>query len=147
MLVYTKIALLIVAAFLNFRSPKLMILTVIIGVDIFLPIPSDAGRVTWCVDCIFVDFITGFLVLFFETEVSCALCLICLGLVPIHSIYMQYGSAKFPEYRSIVPVMECMMLFFCIIGGLSYTHPEHKITSIIRKHFWWVFFNTNLKLK
>jgi hypothetical protein len=140
-----KIILFIFAILLNFRHPRLLILTVIIGIDMFLPIPVDEGRTVWCIDCIFIDFIAGFLVLFFETKISCALCLTCLSLIPVHSVYLQLGSANFPEYRAIVPFFECLMIIFCIIGGITETYPKRKFSEALSKYIGWMFFKEKAK--
>jgi len=116
-------------------------LTAVIAVDVFLPIPSNAGRYTWCMDCIFVDATAGFLALCFESEISLALFFVCIALIPVHAAYMQYGVAHFPEYKVIVPTFECIMLFFCVIGGINELYPNHKGAAIIRKCLGWVFYN------
>lgn len=145
MLEYIKVILLIVAVLLNYKNKNMVAIIAIIGFDILLPIPIDAGRAVWCMDCIIVDALAGFLILLVDTSITSALCMLCFSLVPIHLIYLQAGRAHFPEYGIIVPIIECAMLFFCIVGGATETHATHKLAAIIRKYFLWMLFDSRIK--
>ena len=147
MLDYVKCLLFIVAILINRCSKTMLYLTLIIGADLFMPIPDNAGRAVWCVDCVIVDALAGFLVLMFDAVVALDLCILCYILVPIHLVYMQLGFARFPAYAEIVPIIECTMLMICIIGGITAAYPTHRVTAAIKKHLWWMFLGFNLKQK
>lgn len=145
MLMSAKIAMLIIAIALTFRSKRLLLMTILVGADIFAPVPTNAGREVFCMDCIYIDAALGFLILLFNAEVSLAMSIICGALVAMHFAYLQAGSAQFPEYKLLVPILECVMLFLCTIDGILELHPKNKIATFIRKYFFWTFFNLHLR--
>jgi hypothetical protein len=133
MLEIMKIILLIGALLLNYRNRNMVAIILITAFDILMPIPSNAGRAVWCEDCMIVDGLAGFLVLFFDTGITFALCTLCFSLIPVHLIYLQAGRANFPEYGVVVPIIEFAMLFFCVIGSTN------KPCATIHKYFHWMF--------
>jgi len=140
-MITAKIIILVIALLINCRNTRMIILTAVIGIDVFLPIPETSGRAVWCIDCIFVDAITALAVMMVNAETSFALFVTCITLVIIHLVYLQAGAVHFPEYKMLLPSLECVMLMFCVIGGIMDNRPENRITNFLKKYMSWLFFS------
>ena len=132
MLMLAKIILFFFAVVVNYRHKNLLILTMIIGADVFLPIPTDEGRAAWCTYCIMVDSVASVLVLLVDTEVTLMLCMSCVGLIVMHLVYLQAGRANFPEYRLLLPSVESIMLALCAAGGMGESKRARRVGAAVK---------------
>jgi len=107
-------SLLVVAIILNFLDIRMLALTIAVGLNIFLPVPSES-QFQFYLFCILYEIALGLLALLTKTEAGFLVTNVCFLLVVAHLMgYALDGSAPLSPYHVIVKLLETLELGICI---------------------------------
>lgn len=110
-------ALLALALILNWRSARMLALTFLVGVSIFVPVPRMTAEVFYTF-CIVMEIAVAAAAWALDDDSSAGewMALICVLLVITHIFgYVQDGSGPFSPYRMIVKILEVSQLVACVV--------------------------------
>lgn len=107
-------SLLAVAVILNFRDVRMLILTVAVGLNIFLPVPSrTAFEFYFC--CVLYEMALATIAWWTRKEAGFLVVNACAVLVLAHLMgYALDGSASLSPYHVIVKLLETIEIGICI---------------------------------
>lgn len=109
-------ALLALALALNFRDVRMLLLTFLVGVSIFVPVPRGSAEQFYAF-CVGFEIAVAAAAWAVDDEESTAdwLVSICALLVIVHVLgYYLDGNPPFSPYRAIVKILEVSQLAVCV---------------------------------
>ena len=111
--------LLCAGLWLNRREPRMWLLTAVIGIDIFVPIPLVAGPNFWYWQCAAVEIIVALAAAALEAPATWVIIGLSGLLVIVHLTGMYIGPQPgFGPYRMAVPILESAELLSCLLLSL-----------------------------
>ena len=106
--------LLAVAGALNLRDRRMLVLTLLIGVSIFIPAPRDTA-LQFYLFCIAAECVIGITAWRLHARASEPVAYACALLVITHILgYSLDGNPPFSPYRGIVKILEVFELLACV---------------------------------
>lgn len=114
MLLQAYAALLGLGLYLNRHDRRMLALTCVIGVSVFMPVPRDTAF-TFYTFCIAAEFIVVLLAWRIDARATELVIGICIVLVLAHVMgYILNGYPALSSYRVIVPLLESAQLLTCV---------------------------------
>lgn len=106
-------ALLVIGLVLNVQSGRMLALTMLVGISIFVPAPMQSAQAFYMV-CIHAEIGVGIIAWLTGTKAGVLVMDICVLLVLAHIMgYALDGSPPFSPYRIIVKILEVSQLVAC----------------------------------
>ncbi len=120
-------ALLLVALWLNRNNIKMLALTIIVGVGVFIPVPA----INFYLNCAIGEMCIFLLAYMLSTSASCAIRILSLQLVVAHWLgHYLNGYPIDSPYHTVVQYTEHLELFVCSM----FSNPVvDKITERIKR--------------
>lgn len=110
------VLLLSAGLWLNRRDPKMLTLTVVVGVSIFLPVPPFETAAAWYTYCFVAEVAVAAVAFALATRASPYIVAMCVSLDLMHLVGIFIGpSPGFGPYRIGVPILECAELAACVM--------------------------------
>jgi len=107
-------SLLVVGIILNFLDARMLALTLIVGLNIFLPVPAES-QFQFYLFCILYETVVALVAYLTRCEAGFLLMNTCALLVIAHLMgYALDGSAPLSPYHVIVKLLETLELGICI---------------------------------
>jgi len=101
-----------VALFLNKQSPKMVLLTLTLLIDAFIPIPHQ----NWWINCIGVELIVFMTAHILNTTASSCIKFLSVQMIVLHIIGMNLnGQAAQSPYRCIAALTEYSEILSCVL--------------------------------
>lgn len=117
MLLTAYACLLAVALTLNRKDRRMLALTALVGVSIFIPVPRDTA-LQFYTFCIAAECVVALVALRIGGRGSIAIAELCVLLVIAHLMgYALNGHPPFSPYRVIVKLLETSQLVCCIVAS------------------------------
>lgn len=114
MLPLAYIALASAALYLNRRDPRMLLLTLAVGVSVFLPVPKHSAFAFYGF-CIMAELTVGLTALVLRARGSEIIVSLCVVLEIAHVMgYILNGYPPLSAYRIIVPILETAQLVTCV---------------------------------
>lgn len=113
MLLPSYAMLLGVGLLVNLRDWRMLVLTLLVGANVFVPIPSGTREefFFWCIAAELVLLIGAFLL---RTEASILVIELATLLIVMHIMGYYVGTGPLSPYRVIVKICEYSQLLLCI---------------------------------
>lgn len=106
-------ALLAIGLVLNWQCRRMLAVTLIVGISVFLPAPHESAEKFYFF-CIVAEVIVGLLAWASQSRAGTIIADICVLLVIAHVLgYALGGSPPFSPYRVIVKILEVSQLVVC----------------------------------
>lgn len=115
MLLNAYAALVILGLYLNRHDRRMLLLTLAVGVSVFVPVPRHTAFAFYSF-CIGAEFIVAVIALLLRARASEMILSMCAALELTHIMgYILDGSDHLSSYRVIVPVLESAQLLACVL--------------------------------
>lgn len=106
--------LLATGLFVNRSDRRMLALTALVGVSIFIPVPRETAE-QFYLFCAAAELTVAFSAYALRARAAGAIVDLCVLLVIVHAMgYAMDGSPPFSPYRGIVKLLEIMQLVSCI---------------------------------
>lgn len=106
-------ALLAVGLVLNWQCRRMLAVTIIVGISVFLPAPHESAE-KFYLFCTAAEMVVGLLAWASQSRAGAVVADICVLLVIAHVMgYALDGSPPFSPYRVIVKILEISQLVAC----------------------------------
>lgn len=107
-------AILATGLVLNVGDRRMLALTAMVGVGVFLPVPSESAFQFYA-SCIAIELMVGVVAFALRAPASLLVIEVCALLVAAHTMgYALDGHPPFSPYRVIVKLLEVSMLAVCV---------------------------------
>jgi hypothetical protein len=114
MLLNAYAILLALAFWLNRHDRRMLLLTLAVGVSVFLPVPKSSAFAFYA-SCICAEFLVGLVAFVLRARGSEMVLSACVVLEIAHLMgYILNGYPPLSSYRIIVPVLESAQLVACV---------------------------------
>jgi hypothetical protein len=115
MYLYACAALWVLALGLNMRDQRALLLAFVVGVSVFVPVPSDTALHFYSF-CVSAEILVGLFAYRTRSSAGYLIANVCALLVITHVFgYVLNGSTPFSPYRAIVKILEVMQLLACVV--------------------------------
>lgn len=102
------------AFYVNRRDPRMLLLTLAVGVSVFIPVPRHTAFAFYGF-CISAELVVGLTAWILSARGSTSIMCICVLLVINHIMgYALDGSQPLSPYRAVVKLLECGQLLACV---------------------------------
>ena len=99
---------------LNFLDRRMLALTVMVGVSVFIAVPSDTAEQFYAF-CIAAETLVALLAWGLRSEAGALVATLCVLLIVAHCMgYAVDGSTPLSPYRVIVKILEFSQLLVCV---------------------------------
>jgi hypothetical protein len=106
--------LLLVAVLVNWRDWRMLALTLMVGVSVFIPVPRDSGAVFYSF-CAAFEAVVLFSALLLRARASEVIASLCIVLILAHIMgYCMNSWNALSSYRLIVPLLESAQIVACV---------------------------------
>ena len=107
-------ALLATAVVLNLREPRMLALTALVGVSVFLPVPAHS-QLAFYGSCVTMELLVGISAILLRPRGGLIIFEMCVALILAHIMgYALDGSPPLSPYRIIVKLLELSQLAACV---------------------------------
>ena len=114
MLLQAYAALLALAFHLNRRDRRMLLLTLAVGVSVFLPVPRESAEVFYAA-CVAAELVVALVAMLAAARATELIMSLCVALELTHIMgYILDGSGQLSSYRVLVPVLEAAQLVACV---------------------------------
>lgn len=114
--------LLLIAFVLNWRDWRMLALTIIVGLSVFVPVPRDSGAVFYSF-CAAFEAVVLFVALMLRARASEVIASLCIVLILAHIMgYCMNSWNALSSYRLIVPLLESVQIASCVLMSPALFH-------------------------
>lgn len=112
------LALLLCAAWMNRKDWRMLTLTFVVAVSIFIPAPKEWP--TYYIFCALTEIVVALLALRLKAAASVAVAFICAVLVFVHFMgYYRDGSQPFSQYRVLQAILELSEILCLVLTPIQ----------------------------
>ena len=121
------------ALWLNRKEWRMLALSSVVAIGIFVPIPATAIPATWYYQCMLIELLVALAATYLHAAGSTAIVLFAILLGMMHLT----GSIVGPQpgigpYRIIIPILEISQLLVCILMSFPILHKIAKAAGLAR---------------